>query len=298
MLDPQLAKRIAAGKISHSWLLTGKEEQLLPQAKSLAAALLCPHPTPEGNGCGVCSSCRKVAADNHPDLQIILPDGASVKIFQTRKMQHFANLESYEGGRQVVIIHDAHTMQRAAANSLLKILEEPPPGVYFILTAPVGDVLLPTILSRVVWVRLSDRDEGEETPADRELRTEMEQKALELLRLLPGDVSTALLFAGGLKNGRRKDLTDKKQTIYFLEALLLCLREIWAETYLPESRLLLFQRLPRVYDACQALRAAELVEEAIRLAKSNINTTLLLNVLLLRLRDLCAGQGLDKGAEK
>lgn len=298
MLDPQLAKRIAAGKVSHSWLLTGREEQLLPQAKSLAAALLCAHPTPDGNACGVCSSCRKVAADNHPDVQIICPDGASVKIFQTRKMRYVAHLESFEGGRQVVIIHEAHTMQRAAANSLLKILEEPPSGVYFILTAPVGDALLPTILSRVVWIRLLGEDEGEETPADCELRTEMEQKAMELLGLLPGDISTALLFAGGLKNGRRKDLTDKKQTICFLEALLLCLREIWAETYLPESRLRLFQRLPGAYDALQALEAARLVEDAIRLAKSNINTTLLLNVLLLKLRDLCGQQGLDRAAEK
>ncbi|MGI5825172.1 MAG: hypothetical protein ACOX7J_06325, partial [Bacillota bacterium] len=169
MLDKRLADIIATGKISHSWLLTGKEEILPAQAKELAAALLCQNLGRDGIPCGLCPACQKVKNGNHPDLQIIEPDGASVKIFQTRKMQHFVNLESFEGGNQVVIINGAHTMQTAAANSLLKILEEPPARAYFILTAPVGDALLQTILSRVVWVRLSEGGESSEAP-DLELK--------------------------------------------------------------------------------------------------------------------------------
>ena len=285
MLDKRLADMIATGKISHSWLLTGEEEILLDQAKDLAAALLCENLGEDGMPCGHCVPCRKVKNGNHPDLQVIEPDGASVKIFQTRKMQHFVHLESFEGGRQVVIIHDAHTMQTAAANSLLKILEEPPLGTYFILTAPVGDSLLQTILSRVVWVRLNETAEPG-CSLDGELKEEMLKKALELLRILPGDLGTALVFAGSFKEDKKKNVTAKKQTICVLEQLLLCLREMLASFYLPESRLLTEERIPMLFAEEKALAAARLVEEYIGMAKSNINTNLLLNVLFLKLRDL------------
>ena len=285
MLERKLADIIATGRISHSWLLTGDEDILLEQAKELAAALLCQNLGADGVPCGLCASCQKVKNGNHPDLQIIEPDGASVKIFQTRKMQHFVNLEAYEGGRQVVIIHDAHTMQTAAANSLLKILEEPPEGVYFILTAPVGDSLLQTILSRVVWVRLREKAENNDT-AERELRTEMTEKALHLLKILSGDLGSALVFAGSFKDDKKKNITAKKQTICFLEQLLLCFREMLAAEYLPESSLTEGKKIPKVFDAAKALEAANLTEEYIRMAKSNINTNLLLNVLCIKLQDL------------
>ena len=287
MLERKLADIIATGKISHSWLLTGNEDILLEQAKELAAALLCENLGSDGIPCGLCSACKKVKNGNHPDLQIIEPDGASVKIFQTRKMQHFVNLESFEGGRQVVIIHDAHTMQTAAANSLLKILEEPPAGVYFILTAPVGDSLLQTILSRVVWVRLTETAENcSEIDADGELQSEMMEKALQLLKILPGDLGTALVFAGSFKDDKKKNVTAKKQTVCFLEQLLLCFREMLAAEYLPESSLVNDKKVPKVFSAEKALAAANLTEEYIRMAKSNININLLLNVLCIKLQDL------------
>lgn len=288
MLSKQLADIIATGKVSHAWLLTGEESVLQEQAQQLAQALLCENIGTDGIPCGMCASCQKVERGNHPDLQIIEPDGASVKIHQTRKMQHFVNLESYEGGRQVVIIHGAHTMQTAAANSLLKILEEPPAGAYFILTAPVGDSLIQTVLSRVVWVRLQ-----EELPAaadslfmeeESDLRRDMRKKATELLKMLDGDLGTLLIFAGSFKEDKKKGVTNKAQTICFLEQLLLCIREMLAAEYLPEGRLLR-EDVPQLFDSKTALAAAELVEEYIRLATANINTNLLLNVLCFKLQD-------------
>lgn len=286
MLDKQLADIIATGKISHSWLITGEEKLLLEQAQLLAQALLCQDLGADGIPCGMCFNCQKVENGNHPDLQIIMPDGASVKIHQTRKMQHFANLESYEGGRQVVIIHHAHTMQVAAANSLLKILEEPPKGTYFILTAPVGDSLLQTILSRVVWVRLNGGENSAETN-DNELKKEMLVKAKEFLNILSGDLGTALVFAGSFKEDKKRSLTVKKQTICFLEQLLLCIREMIAMEYLPESRLLPNENIKTVFKGQNALLAAGLVEDYIRMASANVNNNLLLNVLSFKLQELC-----------
>ena len=289
MLNQKLADIIATGKISHSWLLTGEESVIREQALCLAQALLCQNPDDDGNSCGHCAACQKVENGNHPDLQIIEPDGAAVKIHQIRKMQHFVNLESFEGGRQVVIIHKAHTMQAPAANSLLKTLEEPPLGTYFILTAPVGDSLLQTVLSRVVWVRLNEKGKADEE-AERELKEQMLERAKELLKILSGDLGTVLIFAGSFKEDKKKNITSKKQTVCFLEQLLLCIREMLADQYLPEGRLLMYENIPMVFKGSVALEAAELVEEYIRLANANINTNLLLNVLCFKLQDLSKKQ--------
>lgn len=289
MLNQQLASIIATGKVSHAWLLTGEDNTVREQAQSLAQALLCENLGADGMPCGMCAACAKVKNGNHPDLQIIEPDGASVKIHQTRKMQHFVNLEAFEGGRQVVIIHEAHTMQTAAANSLLKILEEPPQGAYFILTAPVGDSLIQTVLSRVVWVRLHDELDAADSLFRRrreesDLQRDMRKKAVELLKMLDGDLGTLLIFAGSFKEDKKKGVTNKAQTVCFLQQLLLCIREMLAAEYLPESKLLA-ETVPRVFSGAAALQAAELVEEYIRLANANINTNLLLNVLCFKLQD-------------
>ncbi len=298
MLVPQLAEAIAKEKISHSWLLTGADDLLLEQAQGLAQALLCQNVQQDGQPCGHCPSCKKISNGNHPDLQLIQPEGLSVKIHQTRKMQHYANLESYEGGKQVVIIHQAHTMQPAAANSLLKILEEPPSGLYFILTAPVGDSLLSTILSRLVWVRLpkhSGSAGNALVPPDvlaleEELRADMAAKAKKFLDMLPAESSTLLLFAAGFKEDKKKSISARKQIGCFLEELLLCYRDLAVTATVPQAAMLTERPLPRLYTSGQALAGAVCIEESRLMLNQNINSTLLLSVLFFRLQDLLEKQ--------
>lgn len=116
-------------------------------AKAFAAALLCSGDTP---GCGACSSCRWVAQGNHPDLQWIKPasENSAIKVEQIRHVLHVSAYSSYSGGRRVVVIQDADRMTEAAANSLLKTLEESPDGLTFILITESPDNVLPTIKSR------------------------------------------------------------------------------------------------------------------------------------------------------
>ncbi len=297
MLYPQLAKIMAHGKVSHSLLLTGKETQVLEQAVLLAEALLCQNLGADGNPCGSCPACKKVKSGNHPDLQMITPRGASVKIDQTRAMQYLANLESYEGGRQVVIIHQAHPMLGAAANSLLKFLEEPHQGLFFILTAPLGDSLLQTILSRVVWYRLPDLGESysesvylesylPEVAKEAEMRLDMQNKAMELLNLLKTDEAKMLLFAKSFKEDKQRSFTVKKQVSVFLEELLLCLRDIAVTAVCENSQKLAQKPVPAVMSRQAALSAAALVEEYQPLVAGNINNNLLLSVLFLKMQEI------------
>lgn len=140
-------------------------------ADHLARGLLCSSPDPEGFACGVCAECRWVESGNHPDYFTLVPaadeadddDGESAEagkkekakstqivIDQIRALQ--ASLEvgagGHSGGRRVVIMDPAEAMNVAAANAVLKALEEPLGGTVYILVSHASRRLLPTIRSR------------------------------------------------------------------------------------------------------------------------------------------------------
>ena len=299
MLYEKLAAIMAAGRISHAWLLTGRPEQTLEQSVLLAKALLCHQLQANGQPCGQCPACRKIEAGNHPDLQLILPKGASVKIEQTRAMQYLASLEAYEGGRRVAIIHQAHTMPPAAANSLLKILEEPRAGLFLILTAPLGDSLLETILSRVVWLRLPENLPAggtnvysnaylAELTRAKELQQEMHAKCNRLFELLaqPQDGAALLLLARSFREDRQSGVALKQLFSAFLEELLAELRNLAAAAICRRHGEPTPNAPTWAANELQALEMAALVEEARRDVNGNINGTLLLSVLFLQMRDI------------
>ena len=105
--------------------------------------------------CGVCRSCRKIQAGSHPDILIVEPDGAMIKIQQIRNLIQTLALKPYEAGVRTAIIGQSHTMNPAAGNALLKILEEPPYRTILILTAPQTRDMLPTIVSRCRQIRFN-----------------------------------------------------------------------------------------------------------------------------------------------
>lgn len=113
-------------------------------AGAFAAALNCT----AGSGCGQCMACRKTASRCHPDIHWVVPEGKALKIEQIRRIRKHAYVKPQEGKIQVFILVDADTMTVEAANSLLKVLEEPPAGSVFILLAQTPAVLPPTVISR------------------------------------------------------------------------------------------------------------------------------------------------------
>ena len=126
-------------------------------ALTLAAYINCKSPL-DGDSCGRCTACRKYFSGNHPDLILVEPDGAAIKIGQIRELKHQLTFPPLEAKVRVIVLEDIHTMRREAANSLLKTLEEPAPGNLLILTAdPAGNVL-PTILSRCQTISFGSLD--------------------------------------------------------------------------------------------------------------------------------------------
>lgn len=152
------------GGLPHALLLIGPEgigKGVFGWA--LAARLLCEAPGPEG-ACAACPSCRWLVAGNHPDFRHIIPEAdvevdesgsetdkkksRQIVIDQIRALEDFVFIGSHRNGARVVMIEPAEAMNVPAANSLLKILEEPPASVYFILISSQWRRLLPTIRSR------------------------------------------------------------------------------------------------------------------------------------------------------
>ena len=143
-----------AGRLSHAYLFLGPEGVgKASTARALAAALNCAQPGADGDACGTCPSCRRMQAGTHPDFLVITPEEpkTQIKIEVIRELRRLTEYPPLGGGWRVVLIKPAEALSaqnEAAANALLKTLEEPPPQHLLVLTARGEADLLPTIVSR------------------------------------------------------------------------------------------------------------------------------------------------------
>ena len=140
-----LRRSITMGRVSHAYLFSGIEGcGKKKTALAFVQAVFCGR----DEACGVCSSCRKVASGQHPDLHILEPDGAFIKIDQVRDLQKELSYRPFEAPKKACIIDGADKFNLSSGNSLLKTLEEPPGEALLILIAPERSAVLQTILSR------------------------------------------------------------------------------------------------------------------------------------------------------
>ena len=143
-------KSAVAGAMTHAWLFTGPPGSgRSVAARAFAAALLCPY-----GGCGECPSCRQVHAGTHADLLLVRPAGLSYGVKQTRELVLRAAGAPSGGRWLVVLFEDADRCTEAAANALLKAIEEPAPRTVWLLCAPSAEDLVTTIRSRCRVVTL------------------------------------------------------------------------------------------------------------------------------------------------
>jgi len=123
-------------------------------ALALAGAINCQHPAIDGDACGDCSSCRRIARAQHPDVISLSPnDKGTITVEMAREVIGQANYRPFEARRRVVVIDQADSLQPSAQNALLKTLEEPPPSSMFVLVTARADSLLDTVRSRCPRVR-------------------------------------------------------------------------------------------------------------------------------------------------
>jgi DNA polymerase-3 subunit gamma/tau len=142
-----LRRAIETGRVSHAYLFSGpRGTGKTSTAKVLAMGLNCVHgPTPEP--CGECESCRAIVGNS--SLDVLEMDAASNRgIDEIRELRDKVNLAPAAGRMKVYIIDEVHMLTAEAFNALLKMLEEPPEHVVFVLATTEKHKVLPTIISR------------------------------------------------------------------------------------------------------------------------------------------------------
>ena len=146
----RLRQKLREGRFPHALIFAGPEGIGKHScALMFAKALNCPEKGPI-DFCDQCSQCRKIDAGVHPDVLTVgvEEEASDIKIAQVRSLLQTLGLRPLEGRQKVFIIDPADAMNAAAANALLKGLEEPPDDSCFILLSSNPQSLLTTVRSR------------------------------------------------------------------------------------------------------------------------------------------------------
>ena len=153
---------LSSGKLHHAYLYYGPcGVGRFKTAGMLAKALLCQNPAGEHDPCGTCADCVRVDAENHPDFRVerpldkgesdeweVDPERGEIRIDQVREVEKWLIVRSFHGGWRVCVFDGAEKINRAAANALLKTLEEPPPKSLIVLISTTRTRLPATVQSR------------------------------------------------------------------------------------------------------------------------------------------------------
>lgn len=295
-----LTRLLARDRLPHALLIEG-----LPGcgrrtlARAVAAALLC-RARADGDACGRCESCLLAGAGTHPDLVALPHDSEGsdpdVELVRTA-VAEAAYASPLIGDRRVFLLPGIERLALPAANALLKVLEEPPPGAYLLMTTDAAAGLLRTIRSRAQLVRL------------------MPLTAAELERVLTrGGIAPSAAHARALLgHGSHRGLWQDEEEAPLDDLLALCaggysarlvgalvgrlpqrVREDEGRTLAAEQRrtlgrwlLALQQRLRGDLPGADGVRAAELLERVLLLQRDlerNINPQLVIEGLGLHQR--------------
>jgi DNA polymerase-3 subunit delta' len=135
--------------VPHALLFVGpKGVGKATTARLFAAAYLCPSGEPDG-----CASCRQVLRGVHPDFHLLECEGTVIRLPQILELERELARKPVQGSRKAAVVDEAHLMNREAANTFLKTLEEPPEGTCILLVTEAKEKLPPTVVSRCTEVR-------------------------------------------------------------------------------------------------------------------------------------------------
>lgn len=148
-----LARAIQAGRLPPALLLSGPDG-VGKRTVALAAARALVCDAARGVACEECGACRRAARGLHPDVFLVEPETATIRIEQVRDMAREVLALPFEARARGFVVDEAHVMTEQAGNALLKSLEEPPATSHVFLVTASPQALLPTIRSRCQTLRL------------------------------------------------------------------------------------------------------------------------------------------------
>lgn len=146
---------VSHGAVSHAYLIDDKHSQIGHDfVLTFAKYLLCPNQYSNANSCNGCTQCDRIEHNNFTEIKVIEPEGLWIKKEQLDALQEDFSKKAVEGEKRVYIIHQVDKLNKSAANSLLKFLEEPEMNIIAILTTSNVYQVMDTIISRCQIVTL------------------------------------------------------------------------------------------------------------------------------------------------
>jgi DNA polymerase III subunit delta' len=315
-----LRQTVIEARPAHAYLFSGPEgigKKLV--AVRFAAMLNCPQLADDPSAS--CPVCRRISQEKHPDFIIEKRLRNMIRIDRVRFIQGFFQFAPVEGFFRVAIIDDAHTMNRAAQNALLKTLEEPPAGRVLILVTSKPFLLLPTVRSRCRRIRFSPirNDVMLEILIEQGLNRENVPLISAICR---GSVGRALQISAsrfldlrhqvielladyqsiGIRGNLELSTEISKDRDVALDAIEIALS--WVRDLLvvkkgsSRSEIINLDLLDRIVFSAEHLSTEQLFSVYDELLKSvelieaeiNVNRNLVIDVLLLRIRRILAGE--------
>jgi DNA polymerase III subunit delta' len=309
-----LRKTLTQKRTGHAYLFSGISaigKKML--ALEFIKAVNCEKVDALGDSCGKCSSCRKIQHESHPDVFFVQAEGQFIRIASIRQIQERTKCKPLEAKRRAFIIDDADKMNEEAANSLLKMLEEPSLVNILILVTSRPYAMPQTIISRCQHIRFNPL--SSDTVAGF-LVSEMKidnQRALLLAALSGGSIGNALelnkediiayrtelLSLLSLTN--RKDpfslinfasfLAHKKKDLsQGLNILITFFRDVLVFKEIKKNEMLINQDCSSIITACSArlsgeqiLQNIEQIEKAGNIIEQNVNKSLTLETMAFKL---------------
>jgi len=227
----------------------------------------------------------------HPDFFSVTCEGTQIRIGQIREIQRLVGLAPVRGRHRICLLEPADCMEPPAANSLLKILEEPPEGLIFILITAFPHALLSTLRSRAAMVRFIRPATGVLQEASKETEAVDRKQAVDFLRNIErADLEWLWPTLSGMEEMENSRILDIiKQWIWVLRDMGVFLTgSTDGETFTADWREELGSMTGK-WDVSRIVSAIRLAEDTRRYLQRNANSRLMLESLLIRSADLYWG---------
>lgn len=279
---------IAAHRLSHAYLLVGKDEDAkLAAASGVAKMANCEGEHALGAFCGVCPSCRQIDAGTSPYLRIFGESGA-LNVEMIDQFIAYASLKVTSGHLKVSVFRGVDYFTDVAGDRILKTIEEPVPGNVFLLFSQNSRRVLTTIRSRTQVIKIQPY--GEKNAGDRnDIPAAEDIRLTTLLEFVGANLSLSETVSRLLKpqsqNGLRDSATSALQAIsLFVESVLRARAKV---PPLPEISLAIEPDLARVNFVLDESRVRSFLDrlgERFTHVEQNVNPELVLTNTLLQLR--------------